>query len=116
MRNGFFVEVAKTSAASCKLTGQKQVKGTLRFAIRTGPLTQMYVGLEVGAPIVREVLCAALAKPADIVGLNELDAENRKAVLKACHVSAQDRAAFDRAHPDMIIAAGATAAKKRKRA
>jgi hypothetical protein len=120
---GLFCDVAKTGAASCKVSGEKQPKGTLRFGVRTGPSTAFYLGVDAGAHMIRQALCAADAKPIDIEGVAELTDEHRELILKSCAPSKEEREEFAREHAaldgarqaDASGAKGGKAKKKRKR-
>lgn len=117
---GLFCELAKTGAASCKVTGEKQPKGTLRFGVRTGSNTAFYLGVDAGAPMIRQALCAADAKPIDIQGVAELADEQRQIILKSCAPSEKEREDFAREHAALDgaqqgSAGGVKKLKKRKR-
>lgn len=116
---GLFCELAKTGAASCKVTGEKQPKGTLRFGVRTGESSAFYLGADAGAPMIRRALCAADAEPIDIPGVAELADEHRQTILQSCAPSKKEREEFAREHaePDGLQAEekATQALKKRKR-
>ena len=115
---GCFLEYAKNGAATCKISkGEKMPKGTLRFAIRNGEKTQIYVKMDCAIPIVRDVLCAADAKPSDLQGFSELSATDRQMIMNACKISKAERIAWLKQHPHpMEGAAPKEAAPGKKRA
>jgi len=117
---GLYVDIAQNSAAKCKVTGEKQVKGTVRFAVRTGPATQFYMGIDEGASLICEVLFAADAKPVDVKGIDQLEAADRQHVMTACTVSGSERTSFEAKHGTVPAALASPeepkrSAKKRKK-
>jgi hypothetical protein len=116
VERGMYVDVAKTGTASCKISGEKQPRGTLRFAVRTGPSSQFYMGIDEGAPLVKQALCAAGKQSKDLTGLDELEGSDRKSILASCAVSKTEREIFDRKHATVLgSAVPSKVAKKRKR-